>query len=150
MAAPVTGKQRALTAVPPMPDPRYWCNKCGYRGTDQLHKRPTEGECPYIGRVVAADADGARKDSEGQAVGCSMHPDAPHGFSRNASPNAGRYVGDCEGWEPPDATYEEWAAAVRLTFATARGLSSLQGVPSHWLDAMRDYALGQTPPATPL
>lgn len=31
---------------------------------------------------------------------CSTHPDAPHGFNRNASHNAGRYVCDCEGWSP--------------------------------------------------
>ena len=31
---------------------------------------------------------------------CNQHPDAPHGFDRNASHNAGRYVCECEGWEP--------------------------------------------------
>ena len=31
---------------------------------------------------------------------CNPHPDAPHGFNRNASHDAGRYVCDCEGWEP--------------------------------------------------
>lgn len=34
--------------------------------------------------------------------GCSTHPDAPHGFNRNVSHNADRYVCDCEGWEPED------------------------------------------------
>ena len=29
---------------------------------------------------------------------CNPHPDAPHGYNRNASHNAGRYVCDCEGW----------------------------------------------------
>jgi len=28
------------------------------------------------------------------------HPDAPHGFDRGASHSAGRYVCECEGWEP--------------------------------------------------
>lgn len=32
---------------------------------------------------------------------CSTHPDAPHGFDRNGSHTAGRYVCDCEGWIPP-------------------------------------------------
>ncbi len=32
---------------------------------------------------------------------CKTHPDAPHGFDRNASHNADRYVCECEGWEPP-------------------------------------------------
>ena len=33
-----------------------------------------------------------------QGGACNPHPDAPHGFSRNASHSAGRYVCDCEGW----------------------------------------------------
>ena len=33
---------------------------------------------------------------------CSAHPDAPHGFNRDASHGLGRYVCDCEGWEPSD------------------------------------------------
>jgi hypothetical protein len=36
---------------------------------------------------------------------CKTHPDAPHGFDRNASHNADRYVCECEGWEPPK---REW------------------------------------------
>jgi hypothetical protein len=32
---------------------------------------------------------------------CKTHPDAPHGFSRNASHNADRYVCECEHWEEP-------------------------------------------------
>lgn len=32
---------------------------------------------------------------------CKDHPDAPHGFNRDASHNEGRYVCDCEGWTPP-------------------------------------------------
>ena len=31
---------------------------------------------------------------------CNPHPDAPHGFDRNASHNADRYVCECESWEP--------------------------------------------------
>ena len=31
---------------------------------------------------------------------CNPHPDAPHGFLRSASHSAGRYVCECEGWEP--------------------------------------------------
>jgi hypothetical protein len=33
---------------------------------------------------------------------CNPHPSAPHGFSRNASHSAGRYVCDCEGWVPDE------------------------------------------------
>jgi hypothetical protein len=30
---------------------------------------------------------------------CNPHPKAPHGFCRNASHSAGRYVCECEGWQ---------------------------------------------------
>ena len=36
---------------------------------------------------------------------CKTHPDAPHGFDRNASHSEDRYVCECEGWEPPK---REW------------------------------------------
>ena len=42
---------------------------------------------------------------DGSSVKCNPHPDAPHGFLRNASHNAGRYVCECEFWEPPN---REW------------------------------------------
>ena len=34
-------------------------------------------------------------------ISCKTHPDAPHGFLRNASHNADRYVCECEHWEEP-------------------------------------------------
>jgi hypothetical protein len=34
---------------------------------------------------------------------CSDHPDAPHGFCRDASHSVGRYVCECEGWIPEPA-----------------------------------------------
>jgi len=41
-------------------------------------------------------------------VPCKTHPDAPHGFDRNASHSADRYVCECEGWEPePVAGYSD-------------------------------------------
>lgn len=33
---------------------------------------------------------------------CSTHPNAPHGFNRNSSHSLGRYVCDCEGWQPDE------------------------------------------------
>jgi hypothetical protein len=33
---------------------------------------------------------------------CKTHPDAPHGFDRNASHSLDRYVCTCEHWEPED------------------------------------------------
>jgi hypothetical protein len=45
-----------------------------------------------------------RESDDGNAadyIDCKTHPDAPHGFSRNASHNADRYVCECEHWEEP-------------------------------------------------
>jgi hypothetical protein len=44
---------------------------------------------------------------------CSNHPDAPHGFDRNGSHNAGEYVCDCEGWSP-DYPPSAWKVGTRL------------------------------------
>ena len=33
---------------------------------------------------------------------CNDHPDAPHGIDISASLNAGRYVCECESWEPEE------------------------------------------------
>ena len=38
---------------------------------------------------------------QGSGIRCNEHPDAPHGFMRDASHNEGRYVCECEFWEPP-------------------------------------------------
>jgi hypothetical protein len=48
---------------------------------------------------------------DNKEVPCKEHPDAPHGFMRNASHSAGRYVCECESWEPPKnkpMTRDEW------------------------------------------
>lgn len=39
-------------------------------------------------------------NEEAQQPKCKTHPDAPHGFLRNASHSADRYVCECEFWEP--------------------------------------------------
>ena len=36
---------------------------------------------------------------------CKTDKRAPHGFMRDASHNEGRYVCECEGWEPPNTDY---------------------------------------------
>lgn len=59
---------------------------------------------PYTGTWDGHDTPEkyARLAKLGVALGgeppCNPHPDAPHGYNRNASHNAGRYVCDCEGW----------------------------------------------------
>ena len=43
-------------------------------------------------------------------MNCKDHPNAPHGFLRQASHDAGRYVCECEWWDEKDyelATLEE-------------------------------------------
>ena len=39
-----------------------------------------------------------------EALTCSTHPDAPHGFLRNASHEADQYICECAYWKPP----REW------------------------------------------
>lgn len=45
------------------------------------------------------------KPEDNPEVPCKTHPDAPHGFDRNASHSADRYVCECGGWKPPK---REW------------------------------------------
>jgi hypothetical protein len=40
------------------------------------------------------------EDLRGNTPDCKTHPDAPHGFDRNASHSADRYVCECESWTP--------------------------------------------------
>ena len=40
-----------------------------------------------------------------EEVSCKENPDAPHGFNRNASHMADRYVCDCEFWAPEEFYY---------------------------------------------
>jgi hypothetical protein len=46
-------------------------------------------------------------------VPCKTDPRAPHGFDRNASHSADRYVCECEGWEPPK---REWVGLTKEDF----------------------------------
>jgi len=41
-----------------------------------------------------------------QEVECSNHPDAPHGFCRDASHSAGRYLCECEGWQAEQPAWQ--------------------------------------------
>ena len=50
-----------------------------------------------ISAMKQAIAEAEKQEPE---VPCKTHPDAPHGFDRNASHSADRYVCECEGWEP--------------------------------------------------
>ena len=43
-----------------------------------------------------------RMARENDEVPCKDHPDAPHGFCRDASHSYDRYVCECEFWEPEE------------------------------------------------
>jgi hypothetical protein len=49
--------------------------------------------------IEALEACKEALEQPAQEVECSNHPDAPHGFCRDASHIAGRYVCECEGWK---------------------------------------------------
>jgi hypothetical protein len=59
-------------------------------------------------------------------IKCKEHPDAPHGFMRDASHSAGRYVCECEFWEPQGVKIhagpygEAWIAQDDPLLATKR------------------------------
>jgi len=45
-------------------------------------------------------------------IKCLTHSKAPHGFAREASHQAGRYVCECESWDPYEAGREEGVQAM--------------------------------------
>jgi hypothetical protein len=57
----------------------------------------------YPAPVHAIDISQERVDETPE---CKTDPRAPHGFDRNASHSADRYVCECEFWEPP----REWVS----------------------------------------
>jgi hypothetical protein len=52
-----------------------------------------------IQRGLGEEIDELREYIENIQNVCNTHPNAPHGFLRNASHNAGRYVCECEHWK---------------------------------------------------
>jgi len=44
---------------------------------------------------------------EEQQQQCNPHPKAPHGFDRNASHSADRYVCTCESWDAYNEGYQD-------------------------------------------
>lgn len=64
---------------------------------------PKDSSAPArTGDLTNVESEPANKE-----VPCNSHPKAPHGFNRNASHTAGRYVCDCEGWDAWSAGYDE-------------------------------------------
>ena len=50
--------------------------------------------------------------AQNQPPKCNPHPKAPHGFNRQASHSADRYVCDCEGWDAYQAGREDGVQAM--------------------------------------
>ena len=66
---------------------------------------------------------------------CKDHPDAPHGFDRNASHNADRYVCECESWEPPK---REWVGLTDEEIADcAEKMEASDPTDSFWREFFR-------------
>lgn len=67
----------------------------------------SRGSWKPTGRQLNSLRDALREALEQpQEPKCNTHPKAPHGFDRNASHSAHRYVCDCESWEPYQAGYD--------------------------------------------
>ena len=64
----------------------------------------------------------ARLEQPEQEPKCNPHPKAPHGFSRNASHSADRYVCECEGWDAYDAGYQ---AGIEDTYKRQNALDKM-------------------------
>lgn len=62
-------------------------------------------------------------------VPCKTHPDAPHGFDRNASHSEDRYVCECENWEPLAPAWVGLTDEEILNLAKA---ASLYGSDNHY------------------
>jgi len=54
----------------------------------------------------------AETSREIEDIPCKDHPDAPHGFLRDESHSSGRYVCECEAWEPDDMAHRSGGLSV--------------------------------------
>ena len=77
--------------------------------------------------------------NDGSGIRCNEHPDAPHGFMRDASHSAGRYVCECEFWEPPKnkpMTRDEWKEWLAESWAEAQARAhtpdDIKKIKSRW------------------
>jgi len=78
-----------------------------------------------------------------EVVPCKTHPDAPHGFDRNASHSEDRYVCECEYWEPEPVTrysdiVSDSGLDPRNKFDTAPPKSKWVGLTEDDLEGMDD------------
>ena len=62
-----------------------------------------------------------------EEIKCKTHPDAPHGFVRNASHMEDRYVCECEYWEEPKVNKQIKELAIKAGLIAPYG-SDLEGL----------------------
>ena len=62
-----------------------------------------------------------------EEIKCKTHPDAPHGFVRNASHMEDRYVCECEYWEEPKVNKQIKELAIKAGLIAQYG-SDLEGL----------------------
>lgn len=67
---------------------------------------------PRTIEMVQFAYDQGVKHPDPQQPKCNPHSRAPHGFAREASHQAGRYVCDCESWDPYEHGREEGVQAM--------------------------------------
>ena len=80
---------------------------------------------------------------EGSGIRCSEHPDAPHGFMRDASHSAGRYVCECESWEPPKnkpMSKTEWKEWLRESWDEAQKIAASHGEELKPMSDVKEFA----------
>jgi len=81
---------------------RLWRKLCEGEGLDEYAEAMRDAgytRRPTIREISALE----QPEQEPQ---CNPHPNAPHGFLRNASHTEGRYVCACEYWQPCEAAHE--------------------------------------------
>ena len=107
-------KQAAMKAVDPQyrDDPEVMF-ALGWDAGFQARTRRACADCNGMGFVDGVGERCQKCAGEGveqpeQEPDCNPHPDAPHGFNRDASHNLGRYVCECEGWDPPEQEPVAW------------------------------------------
>jgi hypothetical protein len=67
---------------------------------------------PRTIEMVQFAYDQGVKHPDPQQPKCNPHSKAPHGFAREASHQAGRYVCDCESWDAYEAGREDGVQAM--------------------------------------
>lgn len=75
-------------------------------------------------------------------IRCSEHPDAPHGFMRDASHSAGRYVCECESWEPPKnkpMTRDEWKEWLAKSWDEAQARAKHMTMIKTWQERCEEH-----------